>query len=187
MTEVEDANKALVIEAFDTLFNRRDYAAAEVFWSPDLIQHSAHIPAGRSGLFDLIKSMPTELRYENQLVVADGDHVVLHGRLSGHGLPASWIVADIVRVADGRLAEHWDVIQDEADRTESVSGLPMFGNTFPDAQPTARTAAEPSLLLQAFVSYLRTGPPSSTTKRLKESPATRPAWGVFPRSLSNHW
>jgi monoterpene epsilon-lactone hydrolase len=154
MTATEDANKALVLEAFDTLFNRRDYARAEAFWSPDYIQHSAHIAPGRSGLFDLVKSLPAELRYEHQLVVADGYHVILHGRFSGHGLPADWIVADIVRIADGKLAEHWDVIQDEAHQTQSVSGLPMFGDTFPAAPPPA----PPSLLLQAFVDYLRARP-----------------------------
>src|ERR1700739_3807459 len=154
MTATEDANKALVIEAFDTLFNRRDYVGAEAFWSPDYIQHSAHIEPGRPGLFDLVKSLPAELRYEHQLVVADGDHVMLHGRFSGHGRPANWVVVDIMRIADGKLAEHWDVIQDEADRTQSVSGLPMFGDTFPTAPPPA----PPSLLLQAFVDYLRARP-----------------------------
>jgi acetyl esterase/lipase len=154
MTATEDANKALVIEAFDTLFNRRDYAAAEAFWSPDYIQHSAHIAPGRIGLFDLVKSLPADLRYEHQLVVADGDHVLLHGRFSGHGQPADWIVVDVVRLADGKLAEHWDVIQDEAHEAQSQSGLPMFGDTFPAPPPPA----PPSLLLQAFVGYLRAGP-----------------------------
>jgi acetyl esterase/lipase len=154
MTATEDANKALVLEAFDTLFNRRDYARAEGFWSPDYIQHSAHIAPGRDGLFDLVKSLPAELRYEHQLAVATGDHVILHGRFSGHRQPASWIVADIVRIADGKLAERWDVIQDEAHQTQSVSGLPMFGETFPAAPPPA----PPSLLLQAFVNYLRARP-----------------------------
>ena len=56
--KIESQNKALVLEAFDTLFNKRDYAAAEKFWSPDYIQHSAHIEPGREGLFDLIKSLP---------------------------------------------------------------------------------------------------------------------------------
>ena len=60
MTEAEQGNKTLVIEAFDTLFNRRDYAAAQHFWSPDYIQHSAHIAPGRDGLFELIKAMPPE-------------------------------------------------------------------------------------------------------------------------------
>ncbi len=53
---IEQRNKALVLEAFDTLFNRKDFAAAEKFWSPNYIQHSAHIPPGRNGLFDLVRS-----------------------------------------------------------------------------------------------------------------------------------
>jgi len=125
-------NKALVIEAFDKLFNKRDYAGAEHYWSDRYIQHSAHIPAGRDGLFNLIRTLPDSLRYENQLIVAEGDYVIAHGRFSGHGRPAAWVAADIVRIEDGKLAEHWDVLQDEAITAQSVSGLPMFGNHFPD-------------------------------------------------------
>ena len=131
VTAAEDRNRAFVLEAFDTLFNRRDYAAAERFWSPDYIQHSAHIAPGREGLFELVKAAPADMGYENGLVVASGDYVMLHGRFSNVGQPAHWIVADIVRIEDGLLAEHWDVIQDEATRDESVSGLPMFGLAFP--------------------------------------------------------
>jgi predicted SnoaL-like aldol condensation-catalyzing enzyme len=122
--------KALVLEAFDTLFNKRDYAAAERFWSDRYIQHSAHIPPGRDGLFDLVRGLPATLRYENQVILAEGDYVMAHGRFSGHGGPAAWVAADIVRFEDRKLAEHWDVIQDEASRAESKSGLPMFGDTF---------------------------------------------------------
>ncbi|MGD0446851.1 MAG: nuclear transport factor 2 family protein [Edaphobacter sp.] len=123
-------NKVIVLKAFDTLFNRRDYAAAETFWSPTYIQHSAYIAKGRKGLFELTKGLPATARYENALAVADGDFVILHGRFSGHGLARNWIVADIVRLDDGLLVEHWDVIQDEATEAESKSGLPMFGETF---------------------------------------------------------
>jgi predicted SnoaL-like aldol condensation-catalyzing enzyme len=125
-----EQNKAIVLEAFDTLFNKRDYAAAERFWSPQYIQHSAHIAPGRDGLFNLIRSLPNTLRYENQLIVAEGNYVIAHGRFSGHGRPAAWIAADIVRFEDGVLKEHWDVLQDEATKAESVSGLPMFGDRF---------------------------------------------------------
>jgi predicted SnoaL-like aldol condensation-catalyzing enzyme len=121
----------LVLEAFDTLFNRRDYAAAEPFWSPRYIQHSAHIPPGRGGLFDLIRATPGGLRYEHGLILAEGDHVMVHGRFSGTGRPAAWIAVDIVRIEDGVLAEHWDVLQDEATKHSSASGLPMFGAAFP--------------------------------------------------------
>jgi len=124
-------NKATVLEAFDTLFNKRDYTAAERFWSDNYIQHSAHIAPGRKGLFDLVRSLPSTLCYENQLIVAEGDHVIAHGRFSGHGRPASWIAADVIRFEDGKLAEHWDVLQDEATQADSVSGLPMFGDRFP--------------------------------------------------------
>lgn len=128
----EEANKAIVLEAFDTLFNKHDLAAAERFWSPDYIQHSAHIGPGREGLFQLVDAAPDDLRYENGLIVANGDYVILHGRFSGSNLPTAWIVADVVRMENGRLAEHWDVIQDEATRGSSLSGLPMFGDHFPD-------------------------------------------------------
>jgi predicted SnoaL-like aldol condensation-catalyzing enzyme len=128
---IEEKNKAFVLEAFETLFNKRDYAAAERFWSPNYIQHSAHIPPGREGLFALVKGTPDSLHYENGLTVANGDYVLLHGRFSGMGLPANWIVVDIVRLENGQLAEHWDVIEDEATKEASVSGLPMFGTTFP--------------------------------------------------------
>jgi predicted SnoaL-like aldol condensation-catalyzing enzyme len=123
-------NKELVLRAFDTLFNKRDYAAAEKLWSMGYIQHSAHIPPGRDGLFDLVKSIPSTLRYEPGEIVAENDLVIVHGRYSGIGQPANWIVADIVRIEDGVLAEHWDVIQDEATRATSKSGLPMFGDKF---------------------------------------------------------
>jgi len=137
---VESRNKALVLEAFDTLFNKRDYAAAEKFWSHRYIQHSAHIAPGREGLFDLIKSLPPTLKYEPGTIVADGDFVIVHGRFSGFGQPVNWIVADILRIKDGILVEHWDVIQDEASRVQSKSGLPMFGDTFPHSSLVAIAA-----------------------------------------------
>ena len=127
-----DDNKEIVREAFDTLFNQRDYTAAERFWSAEYIQHSAHIPSGRDGLFNLIGSLPLNLRHELELIMADGDMVMVRGRFSGHGLPAPWVVVDTIRMEGGLLKEHWDVVEDEASREASVSGLPMFGDSFPE-------------------------------------------------------
>jgi predicted SnoaL-like aldol condensation-catalyzing enzyme len=131
MKNTPEQNKTLVLEAFDTLFNKRDYEAAAHLWSDTYIQHSAHIKPGRDGLFDLVRSSPATLRYEPGTIVAEGDYVIVHGRFSGTGRPRNWIAADVVRVADGLLAEHWDVLQDEASEAESQSGLPMFGTKFP--------------------------------------------------------
>jgi len=135
----ESKNKALVLEAFDMLFNKRDYVAAERYWSPGYIQHSAHIEPGREGLFNLIKGLPPTLRYEPGTIVAEGDFVIVHGRFSGFGAPVNWIAADILRIQDGILIEHWDVIQDEATEEQSKSKAPMFGTSFP--KPSAQTTA----------------------------------------------
>src|SRR6266566_3095116 len=131
MKTTEENNKKLVLEAFDTLFNKRDYAAAERYWSPNYIQHSAHIEPGREGLFDLIKSIPPTLKYEPGTIVAEGNLVIVHGRFRDFGAPVNWIAADVVRIEAGKLAEHWDIIQDETTEEQSVSKRPMFGTTFP--------------------------------------------------------
>jgi predicted SnoaL-like aldol condensation-catalyzing enzyme len=130
MKTTTEENKRLVLEGFDTLFNKRDYTAAEKFWSPDYIQHSAHIEPGREGLFNLVKTLPPTLKYEPGTIVAEEDFVIVHGRFSGFQ-PVNWIAADILRIEDGVFAEHWDVIQDEATKETSKSGLPMFGDEFP--------------------------------------------------------
>jgi predicted SnoaL-like aldol condensation-catalyzing enzyme len=138
---LESKNKALVLEAFDTLFNKRDYAAAEKFWSPTYIQHSAHIPPGREGLFNLVKNLPPTLKHDSGTIVAEGDFVIVHGRFSGQGPGrANLTAADVVRIKDGVLAEHWDVLQDEGTRESSKSGLPMFGDQVSEgAQRTVDT------------------------------------------------
>src|ERR1700684_2928523 len=94
--------KARLLEAFDTLFNKRDYARAAEFWSESYIQHSAHIAPGRDGLFNLGRSAPPELRYENHTIAADGDFVLLHGRFTGNCRPRAWIAVDVLRMEDGR-------------------------------------------------------------------------------------
>ncbi|MBS0655345.1 MAG: hypothetical protein JSR46_06190 [Verrucomicrobia bacterium] len=123
---VQEKNKALVLKAFDTLFNKRDYRNAEKYWSANYVQHSAHIGPGRDGLFNLVKSLPSTLTYE--------PGVIVHGRFSGFGAPKNWIAADILYIKDGILLEHWDVLQDEATEEESKSKAPMFGSSFPNSQ-----------------------------------------------------
>lgn len=127
----EADNKALVLAAFEAAFNQRDPAAAERYWSPTFIQHSAHIPPNRDGLFNLIAQLAPTAKYEHSLVMAEGDFVVLHGRYTGLPGP-SWVVVDIVPIENVLLAKHWDVIQDEATSVSSQSGLPMLGTRFPD-------------------------------------------------------
>ena len=129
---IEEKNKALVLEAFDTLFNKRDYVAAERYWSPDYIQHSAHIAPGRDGLFNLIKSIPPTLKYEPGMIVADGDLVIVHGRFSGFGAPVNWIAADIFASRTGFSSSIGMSFRTRPHAEQSKSGNPMFGDTFPE-------------------------------------------------------
>ena len=122
-------NKAIVLKAFDTLFNQRDYTAAERFWSPNYVQHSAHIEPGRDGLFNLIKAAPPSLKYEPGVILAEADYVIVHGRFSNIGLPVNWIAADIVRLNDGYSSNTGMSFRTRL-RATSKSGNPMFGDSF---------------------------------------------------------
>ena len=126
-----EQNRALVLNAFNTPVNKRDYDTAEQFWSDRYIQHSAHIPAGRNGLFDLIRALPDTLRYENQLIVAEGRLCYRSWSLFG---PRPTGRTDRSRY---RPRRRWPsrralgCLADEATEAGSRSGLPMFGDRFP--------------------------------------------------------
>jgi predicted SnoaL-like aldol condensation-catalyzing enzyme len=126
----QEKNRVHLLEGFDVLFNQRNYEAAKRYWSPNYIQHSSHIPPGRGGLFNLVKGLPLEAKYENDIIVAEADYVMAHGRYTWPDRP-NWVVVDVMHMKDGIFEEHWDVIQDEATKEQSKSGLPMFGNEFP--------------------------------------------------------
>lgn len=139
----EEKNKALLREGFDVLFNQRNFEAAKRYWSPNYIQHSAHIPPGRDGLFNLVKELPPGMKYENGVTVADGDYVMAHGRYTRPNGP-NWVVVDVMRFQDGIFEEHWDVIQDEATKEQSKSGLPMFDSKFPSDETRRYEDGDPT-------------------------------------------
>ena len=130
--ETAKSSQLSFVREFSNRYVRPDAAQKALGWllSADG-EHSAHIAPGREGLFDLIKNTPATLKWEHGIILAQDDYVIVHSRYSGNGLPAAWIVVDIVRIKDGTLFEHWDVIQDEATKEQSKSGNPMFGASFP--------------------------------------------------------
>jgi predicted SnoaL-like aldol condensation-catalyzing enzyme len=127
---LQEKNKALLLEGFDVLFNKRNFVIAEKYWSPNYIQHSSHIEPGRDGLFNLVKSLRAGSKWEHSIMIAEGDYVMIHSRYSNREGSAI-VVVDIMRIQDGVFEEHWDVIQPEAGREESKSKPPMFGDSFP--------------------------------------------------------
>lgn len=119
------ANETLVLKAMDEVFNQRDPAAVARYWGTTYVQHNPGIPNGTEGLLGLIKSLGPGFRYEPGMIASRGDIVTLHGRYLGWG-PKPMIAVDIFRVRDGRLVEHWDVIQPEVPADQTRSGNAMF-------------------------------------------------------------
>lgn len=122
---VQDSNKALVQRAMNDLFVKRDTTAIARFWADPYLQHNPTIEDGSADLPKVIKSLPANFKYEPGLVLADGDMVMIHGRYTGWG-PKPLVTVDIFRVKNGKLVEHWDVMQEEVPADKTKSGRPMF-------------------------------------------------------------
>lgn len=118
-------NKALVHEAMTALFQRHDASAVERLYARDYIQHNPTIPQGRDALQAIVAGLPEHVFYEPGLVVAEGDLVAIHGRIRGWA-DEPQIAIDVFRVEDGKLAEHWDVLQNEVVADAAHGGISMF-------------------------------------------------------------
>ncbi len=118
-------NRALVLEAMTSLFQRHDASAVERLYAHDYIQHNPNIPQGRDALQGLVENLSPSVHYEPGLIIAEGDLVAIHGRIRGWA-DEPQIAVDVFRVEAGRLAEHWDVLQTEASTAAGVAGLSMF-------------------------------------------------------------
>ncbi|MFN4100651.1 MAG: MoaF-related domain-containing protein [Pararhodobacter sp.] len=118
-------NRALVLEAMTSLFQRHDASAVDRLYTEDYIQHNPNIPQGRTALRDIVGSLSPSVCYEPGLMIAEGDLVAIHGRIRGWA-EAPQIAIDIFRVEGGRLAEHWDVLQNEVPAAAGVASLAMF-------------------------------------------------------------
>jgi predicted SnoaL-like aldol condensation-catalyzing enzyme len=118
-------NADLVLKALTELFIQRDARAVERYWSTSYRQHNPEIPDGREHLAAFAAQLPDNFRYEPGLIVGNGDHVMIHGRYLGWG-PKPILAVDIFRIEGGRLAEHWDVAQEEVPAAATKSGRPMF-------------------------------------------------------------
>jgi len=119
------SNKELVKTALTALFINGDKTALDKYWSDHYIQHNPQVGNGREALRKLAASLGSNFKYEMGLIVAEGDFVVVHGRYTGFG-PKPMIGVDIFRVKDGKLAEHWDVLQEEVPAENTASKNPMF-------------------------------------------------------------
>lgn len=119
------SNKELVRKALTELFVQGDVTALDRYWSDSYIQHNPYIANGHESVKQLFSSVSPDFRYEFSLIVEDSDFVMVHGRYTGVG-PKPLIAVDIFRVTNGKLSEHWDVLQEEVPAENTASKNPMF-------------------------------------------------------------
>jgi predicted SnoaL-like aldol condensation-catalyzing enzyme len=124
MSQIE-ANKQLVLAVLKGAFIDRDPSVVDRYFAPDYVQHNPSIPGGPSAIQRLIPGLAPEFRYEPGMAVASGDLVMVHGRYTGWG-PKPMVAVDIFRVKEGKVTEHWDVMQEEVSAEQTASGNPMF-------------------------------------------------------------
>ncbi|HMA10557.1 MAG TPA: nuclear transport factor 2 family protein [Steroidobacteraceae bacterium] len=121
-----EANKKLVVAFYDAAINRKDYAAAAAYLGPQYKQHNPTAADGAEGLkgfIDFLKARFPNQKGEIKQVIAEGDKVVLHVHSTrGDGTPGRAIV-DIFRVENGKVVEHWDVIQDIPEKAANANGM----------------------------------------------------------------
>jgi predicted SnoaL-like aldol condensation-catalyzing enzyme len=120
-----EANKKIALRVLTGAFVDRDPSVVEQYFTPDYIQHNPTIPSGSAAIKDLIPKLPKDFSYEPGMVVAEGDLVMVHGRYVGWG-PKPMVAVDIFRLEGGKVAEHWDVMQEEVPASASANGNPMF-------------------------------------------------------------
>ena len=119
-----ETNKEVALKALKGAFIERDVTVVDRYFSPDYVQHNPVIPSGSKAIASLIPTFK-ELSYQIGMVVAEGDLVMVHGRYVGWG-PKPLVAVDIFKVKNGKVVEHWDVMQEEVPASATASGNPMF-------------------------------------------------------------
>ncbi|AEY85459.1 putative integron gene cassette protein [Streptomyces hygroscopicus subsp. jinggangensis 5008] len=119
-------NTDVARKAMYELFNNRDLAAVDRYFAEDYIQHNPGVPAGLDGLRSIVPNLAVKFEYEMIRTFEDDDHVIAMSRIKGFYPDEDAAVVDIFRFENGRIAEHWDVIQPYTPDNQTASGNPML-------------------------------------------------------------
>jgi predicted SnoaL-like aldol condensation-catalyzing enzyme len=126
MPSVQETNKQTVLKFYEVGLNQRDFAAARTLIGPSYVQHNPRIADGVEGFQAFLAQLSTDfpgLRAEVKQVFADGDYVI--GHVHGIRVPGQrgTAIVDIFRLEDGRIVEHWDVMQPIPEDAANDNGM----------------------------------------------------------------
>lgn len=114
-TPEEEANLELVLAMFAEMLGPMDSAAVDRFIADGYIQHNQSVRPGKQPLkdfLDMIRERTPEAVHDVKRAFVDGDHVTVHYHVRRWPGDPGWAVIDIFRIEDGKVKEHWDVMQD---------------------------------------------------------------------------
>ncbi|MDG4795747.1 nuclear transport factor 2 family protein [Micromonospora sp. WMMD1082] len=173
--------KEIVLSAAEELFGNKDVSAVDRWTSPDYIQHSAYASGGLDGVRQMLQYLPPGFRYDLHRVIADGNHVALHGTFHGFG-PMPLIAFNVYRVEDGRLAEHWENLTPVVDETVSGTSQTAGVAQVDDLHATDDNRRLITHLMEAVLKGRPTGAVAEffdTEHYIEHGPGSGTALGVF--------
>ena len=118
-------NRELVIKAISDVFINRDITAFDKYFSENYIQHNPHLPNGTSALKQFIPTLSETFNYEPGVITENENIVMIHGRYEDWN-KKNMIAVDIFRIENGKIVEHWDVMQEEITADKTANGNAMF-------------------------------------------------------------
>ena len=123
-----ERNKQLVLTAYQGLFGDHDLTVVDKYWAEDYIQHNPYVSDGRDSLKTFVRKLGIENWPKTQVrflrVAADGDLVFLQTMQPKMAQSPERVIVDIFRVANGKIAEHWDTMQ--AVPADATNPRPMY-------------------------------------------------------------
>lgn len=121
-----EANKKTVVEFYDKALNQKDFDAASKYFGPRYVQHNPTAPDGIEGFrkfLAFLKEKAPNSHSEIKKVFADGDYVILHVHSVREPNTAGRAIVDIFRLENGKIVEHWDVIQDVPEKSANTNTM----------------------------------------------------------------
>ncbi len=122
----QEANKKVVLEFYDAALNRKDFDAAAKYFGPHYIQHNPTAPdgiEGFKGFLGFLREKFPDSRSEIKRAFADGDYVILHVHSVREKGTRGRAIVDIFRLENGKIVEHWDVVQDIPEKAANTNGM----------------------------------------------------------------